>query len=210
MKKVNILLGRFQPFTKGHYRCINEAYTELNIPTVICWINTPYSKVDSRHPFPTDMLIHLYSDLFHNDNKVESIITVANADIVKLSQKLRDLGYEATSWTCGSDRYDTYNNMSIKYHEMANLPDDFRVIEVARTSEDISATKVRLSLLEDNRDLFDALMPDCNSTISDELYNTLKVQIDKVNEKSEKLENCIKRFEALLNTRINESNLFHF
>ena len=40
MKKVNIVVGRFQPFTAGHYACITTAKKLRNLPTVICIINT--------------------------------------------------------------------------------------------------------------------------------------------------------------------------
>ena len=67
MKKVNIVVGRFQPFTKGHYSCVNAAKRVKGLPTVICMINVPEGKVDKRHPFPSDMLINLYGNLFKNN-----------------------------------------------------------------------------------------------------------------------------------------------
>ena len=60
MERVNIVIGRFQPFTAGHYSCVKAAMREKGLPTVICMIDVPESKVDKRHPFPSNMLINLY------------------------------------------------------------------------------------------------------------------------------------------------------
>ena len=51
MKKVNITIGRFQPFTKGHMKCVEEAYKELSVPTIVCMINVKDEKVDEKHPY---------------------------------------------------------------------------------------------------------------------------------------------------------------
>lgn len=195
MKKVNICLGRFQPFTAGHYKCVEAAWKEKHLPTVICMINVPESKVDERHPFPTDMLVTAYSDLFNNDSKIADIVPVSNANIVSIGQTLATYGYEIASWTCGTDRLADYTRMSTKYHDQAGLSDDFELIEVPRTDDDISATKVRQCLLEDDISGFTRLMPQTNNLY--ELYEILKEQIDSVYNYS-KLESRITYLENLL------------
>ena len=159
MEKVNIIIGRFQPFTKGHYKCIKHAYKKLNIATVICMIDTKEEKVDKKHPFPTSINKPILESLFKNDKLVKDIILVKNADIVKIGEKLYDKKLQAVSWVCGSDRVQSYQKMASKYKEQAHLPEDFKVLEIPRTGEDISATKVRNALLDDNFDLFKKLTP---------------------------------------------------
>lgn len=178
MKKVNIVIGRFQPFTSGHYSCVRAAMNRRGLPTVICMINVPESKVDKRHPFPSDMLIGLYSNIFRNDPNIAAVVPIKSADIVKIGQDLRDMGFEIAAWTCGTDRYPSYSRMADKYHDMAGLSDDFEVIEVPRGEEDISATKARNCLLNDDREGFLSMIP--ASSGGNKLYDTLKEQIDKV------------------------------
>ena len=110
---------------------------------------------------------------------IADIITIRSADIVLIGEELRKRNYEIASWTCGTDRFETYNRMSTKYHEQAGLSDDFELIEVARSDEDISATKVRNCLLEDDRSGFFLMMPKSVKR-DDYLFDTLKEQIDKV------------------------------
>ena len=179
MKRVNIVVGRFQPFTAGHYVCVETAKKLKGLPTVICMINTPESKVDKRHPFTTDLLLYLYNELFSSDPYIEKVVPVKNADIVAIGEELRRYGYEIAAWTCGTDRYATYSAMASKYHDKAGLTDDFEVIEVKRTDEDISATKARSYLLSDDKQAFFSMMPKSVKP-SNEFFYSLKEQIDKV------------------------------
>ena len=179
MKRVNIVVGRFQPFTAGHYVCVEIAKKLKGLPTVICMINTPESKVDKRHPFTTDLLLYLYNELFSSDPYIEKVVPVKNADIVAIGEELRRYGYEIAAWTCGTDRYATYSAMASKYHDKACLTDDFEVIEVKRTDEDISATKARNYLLADDKQAFFSMMPKSVKP-SNEFFYSLKEQIDKV------------------------------
>lgn len=166
----NIIIGRFQPMTDGHIKCMETAYKTLGIGTVICIIDTPESKVDVRHPFSTSILIPIYNDLKTTYKFINDIVIVKNADIVKIGELLNDK-YVIRSWTCGSDRIDSYRTMSERYKEQAGLADDFQMIEVKRTDDDTSATKVRNALKEGDVKTFNKLTP----------YNTLRSYIKEPN-----------------------------
>ena len=184
MTKVNVMIGRFQPFTMGHMKCIEQAWKELKVPTIICMINTPDEKVDERKPFPSSLLVPLYETEFKGNKMIEGIELVRNANIVEIGEKLYESGYEICSWTCGTDRYESYKNMSTKYHDQAHLSDDFKMIEVKRGDEDISATKVRRALLDDDKKTFDKLTPfhtlKAHLKGDTSVYEALKNQINKV------------------------------
>lgn len=180
MKKVNVIIGRFQPFTKGHYFLVKAAANK-GLQSVICMINS--KNIDKKHPFPTSMLVDLYGPFFENDANILEVIPVQSADIVKVGDTLRQKGYEIASWSCGTDRLPAYTKMADKYHDLAGLSDDFQMIEVKRdekSEDNISATKVREALLNDNRDLFDRLMPEGSVFDMDMMYQTLKDQINDV------------------------------
>jgi nicotinic acid mononucleotide adenylyltransferase len=149
-QRVNIVVGRFQPLTYGHMKCVDAAWEQAGLPTVMIIIDTPQSKVDNRHPFPTDMILPIYQEVFKRDKKVIDIFEFPSADIVKIGEMLDKEGYEIASWTCGTDRIASYSKMSEKYHDKAHLTSDFKMIEVPRTAEDISASKARKLLLDDD------------------------------------------------------------
>lgn len=182
MKHVNLMIGRFQPFTTGHYKCVEEAMKQKGLPTVVAMINTTMEKVDEKHPFPSSLTLPLYNDLFKKDKNLEKFILVSNADIVKISEAFAKEGYQIASWTCGTDRIDSYTRMSEKYHDQANLADDFEMIEIFRTGDDVSATKVRKALIDGDKKAFYSMVPmvHLSARLKNDYYEVLKEQIDKV------------------------------
>lgn len=184
MKQVNIMIGRFQPFTKGHMKCVEEAWKKLKVPTVVCMINTKEEKVDEKHPFPSTLTLPLYNDAFKKEKMIEKFVLVVNADIVKIGELLFQEGYEIVSWTCGTDRIDSYTKMSEKYHDQAHLSDDFQMLEIKRGDEDISATKVRQAMMNNDKKTFDKLTPFGSLTqhlkAEKSVYGILKDQLMKV------------------------------
>lgn len=173
-KKVNIIIGRFQPFTTGHLSCIERVWGEYKTPTIICMIDVAEEKVDNRHPFPSSLLKSIYTDIFHNNPMIEGILLVKNADIVKIGNELYNMGYEINSWVCGTDRFDSYKRMSDKYKAEAHLADSFKLLEVVRDSNDVSSTMLREFLLDDNYEMFSNISPLKN------YYDILRSQILKV------------------------------
>lgn len=184
MKRVNIMIGRFQPITNGHMKCVDYAWDKLHVPTIIAMINTKDEKVDEKHPFPSSMLLPIYEKVFEKNPRIEKIILIKSANIVEIGEILHEEGYEICSWTCGSDRLESYQKMSDKYHDKAHLSDDFQMLEIKRGDDDISATKAREALLNDDKKTFSSLTP--LMTIRTRLGNTydvLKEQLKKVYKK---------------------------
>ena len=162
MEKVNITIGRFQPFTTGHMKCIEGPYKDKGLRTVVCMINTKDNKVDSRHPFPSSKMLPLYKKAFKSNKMVADFVLVVSADPVKISQLLKPMGYEISSWSCGTDRIDAYSAMAERYHEYKGeqiLADDFEMYEVKRGDEDVSATKVRQALRDNDKKSYESMVP---------------------------------------------------
>ena len=157
MEKVNIIIGRFQPFTLGHLKCAQEAQRKLGVKSVLLVINTV--KQDARHPFLTKQIEKILDKMCKEEPTLTGYVLVKNADIVKNVEILREAGYEPISWTCGTDRYAQYETMVKKYGKDIDLDDNFEVIEVKRGDEDISATAVRQALRNNDEDTYIGLVP---------------------------------------------------
>lgn len=179
MKDVNICLGRFQPFTKGHLRLPEAGHKENNLPCVIFMIHN--KKIDSHHPF-SDELIQKEMDVIKKQYKDIIIDTfyVASADIKEIARICHENDYEPRLWLTGTDRYAMYKRMatSPKYQKEYGLRSDFDAYEVHRTDEDISATKVREALKNDDKKSYDEMMP----VNDDKLYNEFKDALSSVKE----------------------------
>ena len=173
MENVNILMGRFQPITVGHIKCAETAWKENGVKTILLVVET--TKEDAKHPFATSMLLPTYKKLDKEFEFMAGVVVVKSADIVKNVEICRDNGFEPVSWSCGTDRIDAYQKMISKYGPQIGLTDDFKVIEIKRGDDDISATQVRNAILKDDKKTFEKLTP---KTIHS-LYSKLKVNVDK-------------------------------
>ena len=178
MKKVNICLGRFMPFTKGHYKMIEYGLKYNGLPTIVFMISN--KKMDKKHPF-SDELIQKEMDMLKKSLKgIENTVYVNSADIVKLGQWCYENNYEPQFWITGSDRLAAYKRQAEnpKYQDLGHFPSSFTTLEVPRTDEDISATKVREAIMNDDLATFKKMMP--NGT--EKLFNEFKEALSQVKE----------------------------
>ena len=185
MKKVNIIIGRFQPITLGHMKIVEQMYNENNLPTIFCMVSN--KKFDSKHPFSDDIISEELDIIMKNDKQVAGYIWITNADIVKCGEKLHEAGYEPLLWGCGTDRYDSYKKQADKYKEKAGLLPEFDVFEVKRTDDDISATKVRNAIKENDINTFNKMMPKG----TDKLFDQMKNALSEINESYKSLRNLL-------------------
>ena len=173
MKKVNICLGRFMPFTKGHYKMIEYGLKHNGLPTVIFMISN--KKMDKKHPF-SDELIQKEMDMLKESLEgIENTAYVSSADIVKLGQWCYENNYEPQLWITGSDRLAAYKRQAEnpKYQDLGHFPSSFTTLEVPRTDEDISATKVREAIMNDDLDTFKKMMQNGTEKLFDEFKEAL-------------------------------------
>lgn len=175
-RKVNIILGRFQPFTKGHLKMIEQGYIENGLPAVVLQISN--KKFDDKHPF-SDELTKEEINSIRNSLKTNIIghFYVINADIAKIASVCHDNGFEPVLWITGTDRFEAYSKQanSEKYKIDNNLLDEFKCFEVKRTDGDISATKVREAIENDDFKTYVDMMPECVTNIN--MYNKFKTEL---------------------------------
>lgn len=173
MKKVNICLGRFMPFTKGHYKMIEYGLKHNGLPTIIFMIAN--KKMDKKHPF-SDELIQKEMDMLKKSLKgIENTVYVNSADIVKIGTWCYENNYEPQLWITGSDRLAPYKRQAEnpKYQDLGHLPSTFTTLEVPRTDEDISATKVREAIMNNDLDTFKKMMPSGTEKLFEEFKEAL-------------------------------------
>ena len=191
-KPCNVALGRFQPFTKGHLQMLKDGYDKNGYPAVVFMISN--KKFDSKHPF-SDELIAKEMDIIKKNYKfVADTVPADSADIVKIGQKLAEMGYEAHLWLCGDDREAQFKRQAEnpKYREQGQFPDDFTTYTGTGRTEGVSGTAVRNALKADDKEAFKKLVPDG----VDGLFNDLKEEIDKVQESLKNLDKYVMMFET--------------
>lgn len=156
--KYNVLIGRFQPLTNAHIECAIKAKEKNGCDTILCMIDRPEEKMSEKNPFPTQEYGWMYEKGCRANPQfcIAGLVYVKNADFVKLSQMA---AFQIAGWICGSDRYQIYKDMVEKYRDQIVVTPDFEVIEVERTGDDISATKARQALLDDDFETWKKITP---------------------------------------------------
>lgn len=180
-KDVNLFLGRFQPFTKGHQSVLEKLYKENGYPTVVACISN--KKYDKKHPFSDELLAKEFDLCLKGKPFFEKQIYVSSAAIDKVGEELAKLGYVAHLWGCGSDRASAFEKMASTEKYVKDFPEDFKIFVVDRdeSSKDldgISATKVREALSKGDKSEFNRMMLDK----AEKLYDEFKSELSSIKE----------------------------
>ena len=178
MKKCNMVMGRFQPFTLGHVKMIQEVYKQNNLPVCVCMVSN--TKFDAKHPFSDELIEKVIDTCLKNMKEYLDVIILPGGDFGKWFEEMNIRDYQPQLWGCGSDRVKSYDRFANnkKYHEMFNLPETFATYEIKRGDDDISATKVRNAIKEDDLATFKSMMP----AGSEKLWDEFKVTMSKIEE----------------------------
>ena len=172
-EKVNIFVGRFQPFTKGHIKSIQDAFLENDLKTVLVIVR---NKNDEKSYFEDSILVKMSENICESFDKIiEDKVIVDQASISKIFNALRPK-YEPVLWIMGSDRLKTYMYQinKIEYRNELNVLPEFKQFEIKRTSDDISSSKVREFLKIEDVKSFKESVPVCIHDMYEELKNNLK------------------------------------
>lgn len=164
--KVGILSGRFSPVTQAHADIIKQISEENERGIVFLVKGKATSKDKDVNPFDADVQLKLIEAVLPSNMTVQIIPTGFFPDeINKMDEK------EFTIYA-GSDRIETYA-------KWASYMEDDRVLhakEIERTNEDISATKVRTALREDDKLTFEAMTPNEIHGFYEELHSLVEVE----------------------------------
>jgi cytidyltransferase-like protein len=172
-EKVNIFVGRFQPFTKGHIKSIQDAFLINDLKTVLVIVR---NKNDEKIYFEDSILVKMSENICESFEKIiKDKVIVDQASISKIFNALRPK-YEPVLWIMGSDRLKTYMYQinKIEYRNELNVLPEFKQFEIKRTSDDISSSKVREFLKIEDIKSFKESVPVCIHDMYEELKNNLK------------------------------------
>jgi citrate lyase synthetase len=148
-EKVYVVMGRFQPLTTAHTQIIENAY-EDDRKVIVAVVKS--NNVKSPYPF------ELVKEIIENSVSVPlEVIELKTGFIGDFISPLRDKGLEPVALFAGTDRLKGYEVQVKRYQEMFNLA--LIVKEIPRVESDVSASKVRDALTENNEELFKSMTP---------------------------------------------------
>jgi len=133
--------GRFSPPTKAHIAIIEDALKKYDTVT----LNIVKSgKLDEKNPFPYDLQEKIWRSVFPK-------LTIQSTNTGNLITALKKAENNINVVLTGTDRLNEYKS------QLAANP-DIKVVEIKRTTEDISATKARNAIKNNNRAEFEKNM----------------------------------------------------
>lgn len=159
LKKVNMFVGRFQPFTLGHVKVFEKMYKENGLPVVVFLVRGKKADPEKR-PFDETLQQAMFAKMAKQYPFLETAIVVPNGAIDTLFAAARPT-YEPVMWGYGTDRKKAYDSMINKesYREQLGVDPDFTGYEIFRTDDNISASKVRNALKIDDERAFKKMTP---------------------------------------------------
>lgn len=136
-----LVVGRFSPPTRAHVEMVRDAILKYD-KVVLNIVDS--GKTDDQNPFPIELRVEMWKKIFPTldiqTSKTGNLITIIN----KAERNINAV-------VCGTDRVETYKK------QLARSP-DVVVDEVERLEDDISATKVRQALKDDDKNIFWSMM----------------------------------------------------
>jgi cytidyltransferase-like protein len=179
-EKVNMFVGRFQPFTLGHAKVLETIHKQNGYPVVVFLVKAAKAQKDDavKRPFDTETQIQMFMQVQKQYPFLKEIFVIPSAGIDLMFNEMRPK-YEPVLWGTGTDRFKTYGYQvnNDKYRDELGVLPEFGLYEIKRDDEDISATKVREALLANDKKTFDKMTPKALGPLFNELKQKLETSL---------------------------------
>jgi FAD synthase len=165
--------GRFQPFTSGHFKLIQQMKKDGKGAAVILFLvkGKGTGKDKKKNPLSKSEQIKIIKKSAGKD--IKEIIEVPDGFLGTFVDILRKKNYEPKGIFVGSDRLQTNKQQIKKYKDIWNI--NMKAFEIKRTGEDVSATKVRNAVKSDDFDTFQKLTKNLDKSDFKLLQKRLKL-----------------------------------
>lgn len=175
-KKVNLLIGDFQPIHLGHIKAAEKLKAKNNFPIVLVCV-TKAGK-NKNNPFSEDIIKKMLNNVEQEYGSfIEKAILVKDGGIEDIISSLKPL-YIPILWGTGKNRLNKYAIQLgyLKKRDVSlDLNKDFKLVELPKYQ---ASSEIRDIIKDENYSEFKRLVPD--SVVSD-FYN-LKKEMDSLNE----------------------------
>jgi len=164
---INIIVGRFQPFHKGHLAMAKELKEKNNLPCIAVVVHPGHNK-SGKSPFDVETLKrYMEAVVRENPDIIKGFIVVTRGLLGVIAGAVRKHGYTIEFIGTGDDRTSDYEKQ-VEYLKKAGkeFPDRAKIVTTKRIA---SGSDVRKKIKEENFTAFKKLVtPEVAS-----LYSTL-------------------------------------
>jgi cytidyltransferase-like protein len=168
VENYGVMFGRFQPLTNGHLKGIEFMSKHVDKGCIYIVKGKKTSLDKDKNPFDEDIQIEMIKKVLPKNLEVKIAPSAFYPDIIN------QLDYDNFKILAGSDRVQAYKKMLSYVSEEKEA----EVIEIPReglaSGEDVSATKVRQALKDNDEESFKKMTPPEIHKLFDELKEIVR------------------------------------
>lgn len=174
---VNVIVGRFQPFHKGHLSIVENMYKENKKRAYIFIVRG--TKLNEKTLFSEKLTEDIVLEVANKHKDIiAGVKTIPTVAIDKYILGNLRPKYEPVLFGAGDDRVESYQRQidSIIQKGELNVKPEFKVFHLKRSGgfvAEISASKVREAIKNDDKSTFEKMMPEETYSFYDELKKEL-------------------------------------
>ncbi|NBU98678.1 MAG: hypothetical protein EBS19_10810, partial [Spirochaetia bacterium] len=173
--KVNIVIGKFQPFNNGHLKMCTRLKKENNLPVFLCVVH-PGSEPGSKYPFPEDLIKKSIGSLTSENNKLFAGYEIITSNL--LEDAIKSVVKHANPASiCIGER--DFENMVLQREWVRNKYDlEGGDIEIYKTPQWSNNNNIRKSIKEGDFQQFKSKVPKSIAILFNEFTKQLKGSTD--------------------------------
>jgi len=176
---INLIIGRMQPFHKGHLEMAKAMKEENELDTYVAVVHPGHNK-SGKSPFDLDT-VNKYMESVKRENDAIKEFSVFNRGFLgSVIEELDSKGYKINLLGCGEDREEDYKKQLdyLKNTDISGLVGEkFKIFKTPRKT---SGTEVRTKLADDNFSGFKKLVTPEISSLFNMLSPMVKVNVNEV------------------------------
>jgi len=153
LEPVNVVIGRYQPFTIGHLGMAKELEKINGLPSVYIYIR---SKSGKNSKFSDNLTINYMDDIAKGQDLVRDAWSMTGSFIPVVVMETQRRGYNPVLIGAGEDRAKTYTGMAKRMKNITTHP-DFAIQELKGRLT--SGTEVRQAIIDGDEKKFKKFTP---------------------------------------------------
>lgn len=153
LESVNVVIGRYQPFTIGHLGMAKELEKINGLPSVYIYIR---SKSGKNSKFSDNLTINYMDDIAKGQDLVKDAWSMTGSFIPVVVMETQRRGYNPVLIGAGEDRAKTYTGMAKRMKNITTHP-DFAIQELKGRLT--SGTEVRQAIIDGDEKKFKKFTP---------------------------------------------------
>ena len=135
LKPINVIVGRFQPFHKGHLQMAKELQEENGLPSLVAVVHPGHNK-SGKSPFTQETVKkYMEAAVMENPELLSGFLVVTRGLLGIIAGEARSRGFKIALIGAGDDREEDYKKQ-VEYLKKAGkeFPDDAKVFKTKRST----------------------------------------------------------------------------